>query len=331
MARLALCLAAAICGLASCPARVLAQTAEVTQEIFNRQGLPLLIANPTPDGGKGKIVAWRKCPPRAGCEPVPVEGDDDRSIEPGDVPVGTIFEADALSSGALTTARSLAWRGRVTANAPPSLAGTLRVGRLLRPEGGTWTGGWDADYSRLGLEACREPDGRRCETLSAEGEDPPGCTDGRAVLGRRYEGWWVRAVESRFARDTAFGGVGHLRIRDVPPPKPGRTVARTPLLGPVRPNAGNFRECARPSASILARPRILDGRLTFARVLCVSSCDVVLIVRDARRRVRLRTEPSPFGFVGLPRRTRLAGRRAVVRVIVNGRLEARRTAQLPRR
>jgi len=221
-----------------------AQRAEITQEIFAADGWPVLVANPTPDGGKGRIAAWRECPPGATCDEVPVDGPDQRQIEPGEVLPGTLFEVDAVSDqGEVTTARSQAWGGRVTAVRPARLTGKLRVGRRIRPLAAGWTGGWPGDYSLLRLEACRRPNGRRCETLSAEEFTTSECAGGRAVLGPRYRGWWVRALDQRVARDTLFPGIAYARARFIPRLRPSRTVVRTKLKGPIRPARGTFQKC----------------------------------------------------------------------------------------
>jgi hypothetical protein len=237
----AACLAACLGGVAA------AQRAEVTQEIFDARGHPQLVANPVPDGGRGEVVAWRECRPGRACEEIPLERRDDRDIAPGATPADTRWEVDVESdTGERTTDVSLPWQGRVTAAGRPRVVGRLRVGRLVRPRATDWSGGWGAgDYSLLRLEACRTRAGRRCETLSAEGMGVPGCRDAAVVLGRRHRGWWIRAVDLRYAADTAFAAIGYGRARDVPLARPSRTVVRSKLAGPVRPRSGPRHRCPR--------------------------------------------------------------------------------------
>jgi hypothetical protein len=109
---------------------------------------------------------------------------------------------------------------------PPAVTGELRVGRLVRPVPASWSGGWPADRDLSRLEACAGATGRRCETLSAQGEDPRACPGGAAVLRRRYAGWWMRAVDRRVAADAAFVGVGHDLPRDIPIARPSRATGR---------------------------------------------------------------------------------------------------------
>ncbi len=319
---LAGCAALVFCGPAT------AQRAEISQQIFTRNGLPYLLGNPVPDGSKGEVVAWRECRPGLPCRPVP-PGKEEFLIEPGDVPAGTSFEMDVRSdAGVLTTARSTPWRGRVAATVSPGVAGALRVGRIVLPRAATWTGGWPGDYDRFNLEACRTAAGGSCETLAAQGEDPLVCPGGGAVLGHRYLGWWVRAMDGRLARDTAFAGVGHNRPRDIPLPPPSATVVRSELVGPVRASRGGFAECGKPRVQIF-KNRIGEARRpTFAAVGCASTCDVVLVVRDARRTIRRRVDVETNGLVGLRLRRRLSGASARVRVIVNGHQRARRVVLL---
>lgn len=309
-----------------------AQEARISQEIFGPDGQPVLVANPSPDGGQGRIAAWRFCPPQGACQPVVGDGSpDDRQIEPGDVAAGTTFEADSIArDGRRTTARSNAWNGRVTATSAPAVTGELRVGSFARPVAAAWTGGWGMEYDRLRLEACRDRTARRCETLSAEGEDPATCSGAAAVLGRRYTGWWVRAVDMRLARDTAFAGVGYLNARAIPLARASRVTVRSQLVGPVLAPRGRFVECAAPDIAIPGRARKEAGRVQLAQVTCTSACDRVLAVRDARRLIRRRVEPASdlLGDVGLPANIRLSGPTVRVSVLVNGRHRAKRTVRL---
>ena len=315
--------AAALCVAA--PAA--AQKAEISQHVFDNEGLPQLVANPVPDGGKGRIVAWRTCAPDVACQSVSV--DDDRSLEPGDVPAQTVFEADAVADeGTVTTARSKPWLGRVTASAPPAVAGTPAVGRLVRPVPASWVGGWQGDGDLLKLEACKDVAGERCETLSAQGEDPPVCPGAAAVLGRRYAGWWVRAVDHRISAQSAFAGVGYSAARFIPIAKPSRISVPSELVGPVKTGGGAFEECVRPRIQILRRVRHAPRSIVFATVACTTTCDVQLRLRETRRTIKRRFELTGDGEVTLPSRTRLAGRTVAVRVVVNGRRSAQRRVHL---
>lgn len=58
------------CAAAMIAAPAAAQEAMISQQIFDRQGNPVLVANPSPDGREGRVVAWRACPPAALCQPI---------------------------------------------------------------------------------------------------------------------------------------------------------------------------------------------------------------------------------------------------------------------
>src|SRR4051812_32934613 len=321
------CVLAGVAGALCVATPAAAQKAEITQHVFDNEGLPQLIANPVPDGGKGKIVAWRICAPGAACRSVAV--DDDRSLEPGDVAAQTVFEADAVANdGTVTTAHSKPWLGRVTASVPPAVAGTPAVGQLIRPVPASWAGGWQGDSDLLKLEVCKDATGGRCETLSAQGEDPPVCPGAAAVLGRRYAGWWVRAVDHRISAQSAFAGVGYSAARFVPIAKLSRVTVRSELVGPIQGSNGAFGECVKPRIRILRRVRRAPRATVFATVACTTTCDVQLRVRDTRRTIKRRVELTGDGELTLPSRTRLAGRTVHVRVIINGRHRAQRRVRL---
>src|SRR5690349_16491770 len=63
------------------------QTAQLSQQEFETDGLPLLVANSLPEG-KGDIT-WSTCAPSGEC----AESGHDNILQPGDVPVGTTFTA----------------------------------------------------------------------------------------------------------------------------------------------------------------------------------------------------------------------------------------------
>ena len=193
----------------------------------------------------------------------------------------------------------------------PSGAGGL-VGRLVRGIRPVAPGG------------VRHSDRAAVRDAQRAGRVSPGCPGAAAVLGRRYAGWWVRAVDQRVALDSVFAAVRSGLPRETPLARPSRTTVRSGLVGPVRRARRAFAECAQPQISILSRVRPAGGRRVFARVQCTSACDVLLVVRDARRRIRSRGEPRRHGEIGLPARTRLVGSRVDVRVVVNGRHRAER-------
>ena len=297
-------------GLACCAPPASAQRAAITQQGFGPDGLPRLVANPIPDGGQGHVVAWRACAPSAPCGPVGSGAADERALATGDVPAGTVFEADvADASGQITTARSTPWLGRVTAIKPPWATGALKVGQQVTPVPATWSGGWTGDGDLLGLEACRDRAGTRCETLSAERAGLPTCPGAGAVIAPRYAGWWIRAVDARVSYPLGFAGVGYPTLRAIPAPAPTRTLVVSRPLGPVKESNGAFHECATPAIGLKSRIRRNAGSrpLILAHVYCVTGCAVRIVVRDGARTYRMTTDPDAGGYVALPEHTRLSG------------------------
>ena len=170
------------------PGAARAQQAEITQRLFDLDGNPQLMANPSPDGTKG-TVSWAICRPgAAACDPAGSE----RFLEPGPQPAGTVFEASVDYQGSLTTDRSEAWGGRVVATARPRLAGRARVGRRVRVRKASWTGGWGDESDLLVVQVCRTRTARHCAILAAR------------AIPRRYRGWYAFAVDRRLPAQQAF-------------------------------------------------------------------------------------------------------------------------------
>lgn len=178
----------AVVAAAALPGVARAQQAAITQRVFDLDGNPQLVANPSPDGAKGS-VSWAICRPGApSCE----AAGSDRLLEPGPQPAGTVFEASVDYQGSVTTDRSPAWGGRVTATARPVLAGRAVVGRRVRARPARWTGGWGDESDLLLVQACRTRTPRHCVIL------------GRRGIARRYRGWYVFAVDRRLPAQAAF-------------------------------------------------------------------------------------------------------------------------------
>jgi hypothetical protein len=180
--------------------------------LFAAHGDPLLAGYPH--------VRWLECRPHDRCRPRGRSTD----LYPGPTPAGTRFQAVAADGSYVLTR---AWKGLVTAVAPPALAGSPRVGGVVWTRPGRWRGGWDGDYDAFELAACRTARGTGCETLNAP--SPLGHADqpARARISRWYAGWYVQALEQRIAGDTVFD----LQIVAAPPLHRGPTVSASP---PVR-------------------------------------------------------------------------------------------------
>jgi hypothetical protein len=204
---------------------------EISQAVYDDAGQPSIGAAFTPDSRIG-TAGWWICRPGAACAPAPSA---DGWLQAGPVPAGTTFEARADHEGVAYAVRSPVWNGPLTAVTRPSLKGRPVVGQKLRPVGAHWTGGWGrpGDSSFMHVEACRTAKAGGCETLSAQGGDYPR-SGAPPVLGRRYVGWFLFALDVRYSKDSVFAGVGYNAARLVPTVKVGPTSVRSRPYGPVR-------------------------------------------------------------------------------------------------
>lgn len=238
---------------------------EIDQHIFNGDGYPTLVANTEGSSGT-RTFDWSICRPVVPCEPVKDINGDPNSLEPGEIPAGTFFTVLAKQGKSTATAKSKLWQGTVSAVAPPSFKTAPVIGAPLRPRAAIWRGGWGDDYSVLGVEACRNPNATRCETVWAPDEDYA-YSNRRPALGPFYAGWYLFATDKHYGAETAFAGVGHGYADDVPTMEASQTDVRSLPVGPIPGNS-------KYSAVIPAKARIARGRFTVARMHCPVRCTV---------------------------------------------------------
>jgi len=247
---------------------------EISQQLFDGDGNPLLVANAVPDGSAA-TPSWAVCPPGGGaCAPT---GVTNQAFEPGPVAVGTTFEASATYGGITYAARTDPWLGPVTATAPPTLTGRPKVGARVTPHAGSWTGGWGGEYDTLHVEACRTASGHGCTVIA----HPWVSRSTRRAIDPRWSGYHLFAFDERFARDTVATDIAYLRPEAIPPAFVGATIARSAPLGPVR----------GPKLRLRKHPLLRrDDRLLVGRATCPHGCRVGVTVYDGERmrRVRLR-------------------------------------------
>jgi hypothetical protein len=198
------------------------------QAVFDRAGNPLLVADFAPDGSPA-VPQWAICPPGGiACRSAESHR---RELAPGPEPAGTRFVASAAYGGHTYTA-SVAWKGPVRALTPPSLTGSRRVGGVVNPVGGRWSGGWGSETDQLGVEACRTLRGHHCRML---GGGEYGCPDrtSRTRLTRRFVSWYLFALDARMPKDALCAGTGYSSNVDLPLWKLGPTVVRSRALGRI--------------------------------------------------------------------------------------------------
>lgn len=271
---------------------------DIDQQMLGADGNPSLIANFQPDGSLA-TPSWAICAPAVpGCVPT---GVTNQVYRPGPEPAGTAFQASAVYRGVTYTASTGPWQGAVAATAPPTLTGVPRVGAVVTPHAGSWTGGWGGELDLARVEACRTRDGRGCTTISY-----PHAFRNRyaARIDARWSGAWLFALDERFARDTAWAEPAYLYPFGIPPLAVGPTLSRSAPLGPV----------TGPALRLRDHPLLLrDGRLLVGRATCPRGCDAGLRViaagghaRSARLRVHgTRGLAVPAGDLGFEHGARI--------------------------
>ncbi len=266
-----LALAAAALALAAPHARAApSYGVQISQELLAVDGAPSLVANFTPSGSLA-TPSWSVCAPGAAtCVPAGVTS---RSFQPGPEPAGTTFAASAAYGGATYTARSDPWQGPAAATAAPSLTGAPKVGAVVTPHAGAWSGGWAGDSDLLHVEACRTRDGRGCTTIA----HPWAHLGLRAPIDPRWSGRWLFALDQRLGRGTVLPAVAFLSPTGIPTTPPGPTVSRSAPLGPV----------TGPALALRDHPLLqLDDRLLIGRATCAHRCRVGVRVLAGRRSAR---------------------------------------------
>lgn len=241
---------------------------EISQQLFDLDGDPTLVATFVPDGSLA-TPSWAVCPP--GVAPGPAtcapSGVTSQAFRAGPVAVGTRFLATASYLGVAYAAAGDAWLGRVAATAPPTLTGSAKVGGRVTPHGGSWTGGWGGELDVLHVEACRTASGRGCTTIAhpwAFRRSPP--------IDPRWSGRYLFAFDQRYAGGTAFPAIGYLTPASLPPTPAGPTVARSAPLGPV----------TGPRLALREHPLLRrDSSLLLGRVTCARACRVSVRVSAA--------------------------------------------------
>jgi hypothetical protein len=249
---------------------------------INLDGTGHLVANPF--RGEGAI-SWKACPPGEECNPVASNPTLDRALDVGNAPVGTVFVATAMNGSQTASARSVPYLGLVHSIMPPALSGGLRVGALVKPIAGTWSGGWGSERSVLQTQVCRFSNGSDCVVV-ADSVAWNKCPGAGAVLASHHAGRYVRVIDWRIGRDTAFGLVAFPSANYIDPQQPGPVRAAT-IDGPVtRASEPPESTCGPPppEVTLAARAVFQHNRLAVGRVRCVRRCLVRVDVKQGRRR-----------------------------------------------
>lgn len=247
----------------------------------NAEGSAALIANPT----KGGSVSWQACPPEDDCRPVASRPTLDRALDVGGAPVGTVFVATATNGSQSATVTSVPYLGPIRPTAPPSIDGSLRVGALVRPVAGSWSGGWGNERSLLQTQVCLRADGTGCAVV-ADQVYWDKCPGAGAVLAPHHAGRYLRVIDRRLGRDVTFTPIGISSPAYIRPLDPGPSRAAT-IAGPIGRASGPAEsDCGPPPMRVtLARRAVRRGaRLEFGRVRCLSRCTLRVDVKPTRHR-----------------------------------------------
>ena len=284
--------AALVLGIAAAPAHASAPYAIWSTD---GNGDPSLVA-----ADSEAIVTLSECVDGGStCTPVADQNAADgyASATAGETPAGAVFKATFAYLGRpAVTWSSPAWDGRLVVATPPTLMATPVAGGNAVPLSGTAAGGWRGGAGSVaGVQACTQPDGGECWTISYSGAP--------SSIDLRWAGYYLSAIESW----SSWSSQGNPPIPPMPawpplpwgpypwaqtPPIGGAIHSRSTFVGPVaaEPQHQAFtqpgKKPAPPKASIRARALRGKGHLNVARVTCATKCTVKLTVSGGGKAIR---------------------------------------------
>lgn len=251
------------------PAGAAADGVEVSQNVFDADGWPELVANYSPDGDKATPV-WRACTPLCGAVIR-----TDQQLAPGPTAPGTSWQASATYRGTTTVARSKTWLGQVTSIDPPAVSGLPSIGSTMVATPGTWSGGWGDDFSELNLRACRTLEAVDCRIMVGSSPEPD-TTSGPVKVTTSYGGWYVGPVDMRLPADVAIAGVGigHQgnTVSGIRAPLPAQTIAAGALVGPIPAATPAQLRAAAVRVQLRRTAKRSGKRLLLGTVTCPEGC-----------------------------------------------------------
>jgi hypothetical protein len=240
--------------------------------------------------GEVPSVSWEACPPAAACSAVTPRIGFSPSVLTGTATPGTVYVATVSYGSQTAKATSLPWLGLIEPATPPAIQGNLRVGGLVKPVSGTWSGGWGNEFSILQTQVCSTAGGAGCVVV-ADSHSWRKCPDAGAVLTYNFVGQYVRVVDERIGRSTPFTANLIGSPQSLNPAEPGPTATAT-VAGPIAAATGPPEStCGAPPPRVtLAKHAIRRGsRLEIGRIGCLLGCQV---------RVRLETCKVKAGISG---------------------------------
>ena len=253
----------------SVPANAAGDGVEVSQNVFDADGWPELIANYSPDGSKA-TPQWRVCTPLCGAVIK-----SDQQLSPGPTAPGTSWQASATYRGKTTVAQSKTWLGQVTNVTPPAVSGLPSIGSTMVATPGTWGGGWGDDFSELNLRACRTLQAVDCRIMVGSSPEPD-TTSGPVKVTTSYGGWYVGPIDMRLPADVAIAGVGIVRegnaVSGIRAPSPAQTIAAGPLVGPIPAATPAQLRAAAVRVQLRRTAKRSGKRLLLGSVTCPEGC-----------------------------------------------------------
>jgi len=274
------------------PSMARADGVRITARFFDADGWPSLTGAYQPDGSRA-TPSWTMCAP--GCGDTLATGS---RYNAGPTADGVTFEARTTVDGVTTTDRSTPWGGQVTSTASPTFDGQAVIGQTLTPHTGTWSGGWGDEFSLLGMRACPTAAGTDCRAMTPSSVQP-GSYPTQIVIDAAYAGWYVGAVERRLATGLPSPAILYLetppgRIASLAAPVPGRTVATSPLAGPIPspppatpPLVTKPKPPVVPTRKATIRKRALRSRsgMSLATLTCSTDCSAAVTMQHNSRKL----------------------------------------------
>ena len=246
-----------------------AQTGSI-QEVLSADGSGSLIVNAN-NNPPSQTWSWQTCGLTGmPCSPFKAG----QQITTDGAPPDVIFRA---TSNLGTVVDSLPWRGNVTSLTPPSVIGQVRANEFVTPIAGTWSGGWEGDFNRFQLAACRSATGEGCVSIT----EPKygGCAADAAVLDPALTGRYLRVANVRLPQGLITTAEAYTSPYGRPI-WPANAIVSVAIPGQIAPPAG-------PRQAPCGPPPLEQGSIStrgVATVSCLLGCRAMLSVRGGKGR-----------------------------------------------
>jgi hypothetical protein len=240
--------------------------------------------------GAGVGTSWQSCTNEPSgfntCVPAgPIDAHGRLAMRPADFGHVIVATTTDGRTGAVV------YRGPVAAGGLPSVAGDARVGARVRAIGGSWTGGFGTEASRLQLQVCRDRTDGDCLVI-ADDIYANRCASDGTTLPARYAGWYLRTVDIRTSQHQAYPMLGYPSPEAIPAAQAAPLASASVPLGPIaagRDPAGGCQPRPLAEVRLLRRVQREPRRLVVGHVRCMRRCHTTTTVRRDKRSATLRT------------------------------------------